>query len=64
MAAAKPNIRQYRVQAGQNAGMIIQINRQMRGVRILKHPDPAQVDKVYDLPDFLRDYDLEHMELV
>lgn len=65
MAAAKPNVSRYRYLAGEHRGMIITINRQMRGVKIETHPtDKTLAGQVYDLPIFLRDFDLEHMELV
>jgi hypothetical protein len=65
MSASKPNVRRYRSTDGDNEGMIIQVNRQMRGVKIESHPsNPTMVGLVYDLPDFLKHHDLDNLELL
>lgn len=64
MATANANITEYRYTAGPHKDVSIRINRQMRGVRITSHPNPELEGAVYDLPDFLKDYNLEHLELI
>lgn len=64
MATANPNVTEYRYTAGPHKDVTILINRQMRGVRITSHPNPKLEGTVFDLPDFLKDYNLEHLELI
>lgn len=64
MATANPNVTQYRYTAGPHKDVTILINRQMRGVRITSHPNPKLEGLVLDLPDFLKQYDLENLEAI
>lgn len=62
--STKPHIREYRATGGPDKGMVITVNRQMRGVKITEHPNPKRVGDTYDLAEFLKYHDLDGLELV